>query len=298
MAAAAAAVPGQEVTATARVEIDGRVENVRKINGRWSADDNRQLTPQKDGFTWYIGEKGKTWTFHHHHPVNLQLAESLHLSMTAAAVEHLLGEPNETAGRESTGSRGWMYYAADGTAVSLHFIHDELAVAKYERADYGVAGKPVQSVAQELGGRDVFKVMADRAWQRGSQADGAERRRPRQGARVATAKTPAAQTITARAAAASSLTAQTATHSTTILVPDSSSTAAADPPQRRIAGGLLDSIKQGMSRPEVVRILGEPSGGMHVAGGENDVEVMTYALEAGGEVSLRLEQGSVMRISR
>jgi hypothetical protein len=266
---AATAAFGQQVTATAKVEVGGRLQTVRKINGRWWSEDNRQMTPQKDGYTWYIGQKGHTWNFHHHRPVDLQLAESLHLFMDPASVENLLGKPNESVERENWDSRAWMYYAADGTSLLIQFSHDELALAKYDRQDYGISGKPVASIAQELGGRDIAKVMADRAWQRNSPSEYAKFHGQNQGAR------PAA-----------------------VVISDPSATAAPDPPQHRIAGNLLDSIKQGMPRSEVVRILGEPSGGMHVAGGENDFEVITYFLEPSGEVSLRLERSKVVRISR
>lgn len=270
MAIAAAVAPGQQVTAETKVEIDGRVQRVRKINGRWWSDDNRQLTPTKPGFIWWISsEKGKSWTFHHHRPVNLKLAESLHLFMGPASVENLLGEPNEAAEREAAGSRLWMYYAADGTALFVQFIHDELAQAKYERRDYGVSGKPVQSVAQELGGRDIFKVMADKAWQRNSPSEYAKYHGQNHGV-----------------------------HSTTSVVSVPPAAAPPGPPRRRIAGDLVDSIKEGMSRSEVVRILGEPSGGMHVAGEENEFEEMIYSLDPSGEISLRLEKDKVVRISR
>jgi hypothetical protein len=266
---AAGVAPCQRVTAEKKVEIDGTVQTVRKINGRWWSPDNRQLTPQKDGYTWYIGRKGYTWTFHHHRSVNLELAESLHLFMGPASVENLLGEPNESAGRENWGSRAWMYYAADGTALLLQFGHDELALARYERPDYGLSGKPVQSVERDLDGRDAYKVMADRAWQRNSPSEYAKFHKQDQGAG------PAMPVVSVAPAAS-----------------------APDPPKRRIAADLAGSVKEGMSRSEVVRIMGEPSGGMHVAGGENDFEVMTYSLDPSGEVSLRLEKGKVVRISR
>src|SRR5258706_856238 len=37
----------QRVTDVAQVRIDGRLQRVRKINGRWWSDDNRQLTKPK-----------------------------------------------------------------------------------------------------------------------------------------------------------------------------------------------------------------------------------------------------------
>ena len=72
--APALAVPAlaQTVTATAKVRIDGKVETVRKINNRWWSEDNRHLTPTKEGYIWWLSsEKGKSWDFHHHRPVDL-----------------------------------------------------------------------------------------------------------------------------------------------------------------------------------------------------------------------------------
>jgi hypothetical protein len=110
------AIYAQTVTATAKVRIDGRVENVRKINGRWWSEDNRQLTPAKDGFIWWISsERGKSFTFHHHRPVKLALAESLHLFMAPSATQDLLGQPNESS--DHLRSHLWMYYAENGTAL-------------------------------------------------------------------------------------------------------------------------------------------------------------------------------------
>jgi hypothetical protein len=265
----AVSAPCQKVTEEAQVRIDGRVQRVRKINGRWWSDDNRQLTPpQKGGHLWYIGsEKGKAWPFYHHRPVNLALAESLHLFMDPASVQSLLGEPNEAT--ESRESRMWMYYAEDGTALLLRFMYEELGEARYERQDFGVAGKPVQSVAQELGGRDIFKIMADRAWQRNSPAAYAKYHDQDQGNPATKAAVVSVGGMSARA----------------------------DPPKRQVSGELADSIKEGMTRSDVVRILGEASGGMQISG-ESDFETMSYPLDRGGQISLRLEKGKVVRISR
>jgi hypothetical protein len=261
---------GQRVTAEAKVRIDGRVQRVRKINGRWWSDDNRQLTPAKDGFIWWISsEKGKSWAFNHHRPVNLEMAESLHLFMDPSAAQSLLGQPNEASDREDTGSRLWMYYAENGTALFVRFIHDELTDAKYQRPDYGVSGRPVQSVAQDLGGRDVFKIMADRAWQRNSPAEYQKFHGQTQRGQATTTTVASAGTLSARP----------------------------DPPKRRISAELIDSVKVGMTRSEVVRILGEPSGGLQITG-ESDFEVMAYPVDRGGDVSLRIEKGKVARITR
>src|SRR5205823_383756 len=85
------------------------------------------------------------------------------------AVRSLLGDPNETF--ESIGV--WHYYAVDGTALMLRFFgqrgqRNELGEARYERSDYGVSGRPVASVAADLNGRDIFKLLADRASEKSS----------------------------------------------------------------------------------------------------------------------------------
>jgi len=272
LSALAATAHGQTVTAEAKVRIDGRVQTVRKINGRWWSPDNRQMTPDKDSFIWWIGsERNRAYTFHHHRPVKLALAESLHLFMSPTATEDLLGQPNESSDHDR--SRLWMYYAENGTALFIRFIKDELTEARYERPDYGVSGKQVQSIARELDGRDIFKILADRSWQQSSPEAYAKFH-----GQTLPGQTPGA------------------VHTVTI------STASADsrpvPPKRRIASDLADSVKVGMTRADVVQILGEPSGGMHISGGESDTETLTYALDSDGSISFAMEKGKVARISR
>jgi hypothetical protein len=274
---AAAASHGQKVTATAKVEIDGRVETVRKINGRWWATDNRQLTPTKQGFIWWISsEKGHGWDFHHHRPVRLELAESLHLFMDPGSVESVLGEPNQTAPvHEGRGedSPMWYYYAENGTALFVRFIRNQLADARYERADFGVHGKPVETVAQELGGRNIFKIMADQAAEQNSKAH------PLRG------RAPSPRPTGSRSSG-----------SITVVT-----TAQADAPRQdrpRIPQDKADGIKEGMTRAEVVKIMGEASGGLSVAGAEVEFETLTYALDPSGEIAVRLEKGKVVKITR
>jgi hypothetical protein len=51
---AASGAVAQTVTKVAKVEIDGRVEQMRQINARWWSEDNRQLRPTKGGWLWWI----------------------------------------------------------------------------------------------------------------------------------------------------------------------------------------------------------------------------------------------------
>jgi len=261
---ASAAAVCQTVTDLAKVRIDGRVQTVRKINGRWWSEDNRQLTPpNKGGFLWIISsDKSPGPNFHHHRPVKLEAAESLHLFMDTATVRGILGEPNE-----SNDIGLWHYYAADGTALFVRFIRDQLTDARYEHSGWGVSGRPVRSVEKDLGGRDVFKIMADRAWQE---------RSPAEYAKYGGTNRRALGTTT-----------------------DNSIGAAPPPePKRRIAADLIDSLKTGMTRAEVVGILGEPFGAMRIGGGDSDMDTLTYALDPQGQATIQIEKGKVTRISR
>jgi hypothetical protein len=252
----------QRVTETARVKIDGRVETVRKINGRWWSSDNRQLQKPKDGsFIWWI-TSGAPPEFYHHRPVDLSQVESLHLFMNQESVRTLLGDPNETISTIGI----WRYYAEDGTAVLLRFFSDQLGQAKYERAGYGAAGRPVQSVAAELNGRDIFAILADQNWQRNSPA--------------AYAKFKGA-----RGAAVSPV---TETH--VYVEPPA--------PKRRIAKDLVDAVHAGMTRAEVVEKLGDPGGGLRIGGQESETEDLSYPLDPSGQVTISLKNGKVVKVSR
>jgi hypothetical protein len=252
----------QRVTEEARVRIDGRVQRVRKINGRWWSEDNRQLTKPKDGgFIWWITSNTPP-EFHHHRPVELSRAESLHLFMDRESVSALLGDANQTL--EKAGI--WLYYAEDGTELFVRFFGDELGEASYHRSDYGVAGRPVQSIAKELNGRNIYAISADRAWQRSSPESYAKYRGSRSG--------------------------------NIQIVTESHAVNAPAPPRKRIAKELLDAVHEGMTRAEVVSKLGDPSGGLHIGGGGNDTEKLTYALEPAGQATVSFKQGIVVRIEQ
>jgi hypothetical protein len=251
----------QRVTEEARVRIDGRIRRVRKINGRWWSDDNRQLTrPKNGGFIWWITSDALS-EFSHHRPVDLARAESLHLFMDRDSVRALLGDPN--ASLEKAGI--WEYYAEDGTELFVRFFGEQLGEAIYRRSDYGLAGRPVQSIAQELNGRSIYAIMADRAWQRSSPESYAKHH----------ASSPAAP----------------------VTVIQSHVSKAPAPPAKKIPKELFDEIHAGMSRAEVVAKLGDPSGGLRIGGG-NETENLTYALDPSGQATVSFKSGIVVRVTQ
>ena len=137
----------------------GRTE-LRKINGRWWTEDNREVAPPGLGQVfWTPDSRPGTSVFYHHRPIQIARAESLHLFMSQRDVEGVLGQPNRTM--EKNGHGFWWYYAANGNKLTVRFMGDELGEASY--SDAGGKSRPVTSVANDLGGRDLYKVFADRA---------------------------------------------------------------------------------------------------------------------------------------
>src|SRR5271165_4928723 len=140
----------------------GKQELLRKINGRWWSQDNREVTPPPEGgFFWVLDSKPGVCQFYHHRPFQLVRAESLHLWMKKDQVEAALGPPNRTFGTDDHAF--WSYYASNGTKLVVRFMGDGvLGEATYEPV--GGKSKPVASIESELAGRSIYKLLADRAW--------------------------------------------------------------------------------------------------------------------------------------
>jgi hypothetical protein len=101
--------------------------------------------------------------FFHHRPFDLSRAESLHLFMRPGEVGAALGEPNCVAGADNHAV--WLYYAADGTKLTVRFMDDGVL----GEATYDAAGKkswPVASMERELNGRGIDDALRERANQR------------------------------------------------------------------------------------------------------------------------------------
>lgn len=114
----------QSVTATKTVEIDGKMQTVRKINRRWWSPDNRELRQTSAGFLWTIsgGSGQKLVRFNHHRPVNRANVALLTRSMGPVSVRALLGEPNRIFPYDQPENhQHWDYYGSDGYHISMMF---------------------------------------------------------------------------------------------------------------------------------------------------------------------------------
>lgn len=255
----------QTVTATAAAKLEpGRkVENVRKINGRWWSDDNREMFPPATaGGLWIVEPKTPGRVFLHHNPADLERAEFLHLFMTRETVRQIMGDPNETIAKAGGAPDAYYYYAADGTRVVIRFMeNDLLGDAKYESAGGPKDGRMVASVEHDLDGRTIQQVLQEQA----NLKPAARSDAPHQ----LLSRKPATETQTV---------------------------AAIEPAkalQHPVSAEDWKKISAGMSRDEVVAQLGAPLSSMNDAGGE----VLHYTLDAAGEANVTLEAGKVVRVT-
>ncbi len=246
-------------------------EMLRKINGRWWTQDNREVTPPaKSGGFWTIDSKPGTCQFFHHRPFQLARAESLHLFMSPQDVEAVLGQPNRTLGNNEHGF--WFYYAANGTKLTVRFMGDAgLGEANYD--DVGGKPRPVASVASDLGGRDIYKVLADRAWKKNQEQHASKLSANRQAASHRGVH-PNVVTVAA--------------------VPVDQADPA--PPKRIVSREAYAAIAVGAKRQDVLDRLGEPGASYAITDDDGTHESFTYDLDNGDVVVIRLSGGKVTAV--
>jgi len=277
------------VTATKLVDAGGnRKELLRKINGRWFSEDNREVYPPTGGgIFWVLDSKPGVVQFVHHRPFQLARAESLHLWMTKQAVESVLGEPNRIFGTD--GHAHWFYYAEDGTKLEVWFVEDGvLGEAKYFAI--GEKSWPVASVERDLGGQDLFKLLAQRAGQRSDQwrAQKQAENRADQAARSEQLRSQVRAAAGGRSARPGMV---SVSH---VEVPRAIEP---DPAKKRIIpAASLDAIAVGMSRDDLLSRLGEPNGRYAISDDEGTRESYTYDLDSGESVVIRLVNGKVAKV--
>jgi hypothetical protein len=257
--------PAQTVTETKWVDSGKGRQLLRKINGRWWTQDNREIyPPSKGGVFWEVDSKPGVCRFFHHRPFQLERAETLHLFMSKQEVAAVLGPPNRIFG---TGDHGfWYYYAANGTKLQVRFMDDGvLGEAKYYAI--GERSWPVASIESERNGRSIYSMLADRATKRsrGSSAH------------------PVA-------------------HSSVIAVESPQIAATGEPeqptPKRAISAEALSTVKGGETRRELIDRLGQPAFRSSIESDEGTRESLTYTLESGDQVVIHVVDGIVIEESR
>ncbi len=250
----------QTVTETRMVNAGQKKVLLKKINNRWFSPDNREVyAPGKNRMFWELDSNPGVVAFHHHRPADLRRANQLHLFQQPSEVEAILGEPNRIFGKNF-----WCYYALDGKKLEIRFMDGVLGEANY-RSIGGETKTPLESVASDLGGRSIYKLLSERASDRikRTYSSGSPTQSSRQAIRQ-----------------------------TTIERVDSFVDRPA-PAQRIVAQEAISAIAAGSDRTEVVAKLGEPSFRRSITSDEGSQETFTYHLEGGKPVQIRLVNGKV-----
>jgi outer membrane protein assembly factor BamE (lipoprotein component of BamABCDE complex) len=281
-----------QVTDTKLVDAGKGQELLRKINGRWWSQDNREVyPPSKGGVFWELDSKPGTCQFFHHRPFQLARAESLRLWMRKDEVEAALGPPNRVFGTDNHAF--WYYYASNGIKLTVRFMDDGvLGEAKY----YAVGEKswPVASIERELNGRDIYKLLQERATKRSQEwlAQKMEENRIDQAARSEALRRgarPAGSYPSSRGMQPSMITVESAN------VPRAAETEA--PAKKRIVStDALAAVTLGATRDDVLKRLGEPNSRFTITGDEGVREAFTYDLDSGETVVIRLVDGKVTKV--
>lgn len=269
----AVAMSAQVVTATKLVDYEHRKELLRKINGRWWTQDNREVYPPgKNGVFWEIDSKPGVVDFFHHQPFDLSKAESLHLFMTVDQVETICGKPNRIFRMGPDGGM-WSYYSANGTKLEVRIMDGVLGEAQYEAVS--TKPTPVASVAQDLGGRSIYELMAQRAGKKSAQ-DQAKRVAAMKSQMPRSGRTSVSRTVNTSAVLNMRPTAEPEKH---IVQPEA-----------------LATIKAGASKAEVLAALGEPSAKYSIASGDGVKETFRYHRLDGEPVEIKLVDGKVTTV--
>jgi hypothetical protein len=279
------------VTDTKLVNSGKGKELLRKINGRWWSQDNREVyPPSKGGVFWELDSKPGTCQFFHHRPFQLDRAESLRLWMNKEEVEAALGPPNRIFGTDEHAF--WYYYASDGTKLSVRFMDGVLGEAKY----YAIGEKSwsVASIERELNGRSIYKLLQERATKRSDEwlAKKTEENRIDQAARSEALRRgirPANSGPRFRSAQPSMVTVEA------VNIP---SEAEAEVPAKKriISAQALAAVALGTSRADVLSLLGEPSNRFSITSDEGVRESFTYDLDSGEAAVIRLVEGKVVKV--
>ena len=280
------------VTDTRLVNEGTGQELLRKINGRWWSQDNREVYPPSEGgIFWQLDSKPGVCQFFHHRPFQLARAESLRLWMNKQEVEAALGPPNRIFGTDNHAF--WYYYAANGTKLQVRFMDDGvLGEAKYYAT--GEKSSPVASIERELNGRDIFKLLQERAAQRSAEwlAKKTEESRIDQAARSEALRRgirPASSGSWSRGAQPGLVAVEP------VNVPRA---AEPEPSQKKriVSAEALAAVAPGMAREDVLSRLGEPSSRYAITGDDGVRETFTYDLDTGEAVAIRLVDGKVVKV--
>lgn len=115
-----------------QVRIDGRVQDIRLVNGRWWSADNRELKRAGSRWAWAAGGGSQVrqyLRFDHHDPCDPDRVELLDRTMGPDQVRSLLGPPNAVFPSNRKEIRQtWFYYGPAGFKLVIQFSWKGLGI--------------------------------------------------------------------------------------------------------------------------------------------------------------------------
>ena len=116
-----------------QVRVDGRMQSVRQVNGRWWTAENREV--RKMGATRWApavnigGNLRQFLRFDHHQPVDPDRVDLLDRTMGPDQVRSLLGPPNVVFPSNRPETRQvWFYYGPGGFKLTIQFSWKGLGI--------------------------------------------------------------------------------------------------------------------------------------------------------------------------
>lgn len=267
------------------IKIDGKVQTVRKINGRWWSRDNRELIQTSEKWLWTIsgGNARHLVRFDHHYPFDPAKVELLNRSMGPNEVRGVLGNPNSVFPSDKPEEQQmWDYYASNGYKLTVHFSSSGEGIFNAtESPNAHALPKDVPHLAFRFKGKTAQEMAAERKSSsfksRPAEMTQAEWRKQRLGEREAS-----------RAELRSSLGGRSATVTLPLEAPPQRAANSRAIPAEEIA-----RVTPGMSREKLIELLGEPHSRMAIAGVEPVKETLRYQSETGAMITIVVIDGKV-----
>lgn len=280
---AAWAQPGAEVTATKRIRIDGKLQTVRQINGRWWSHDNRELIQTSSNFRWTIsgGNARHLVRFDRHHPVDPARVNSVDRSMGPDAVRAVLGPPNSVFPSDKPETvQQWNYYGAAAYKLSIKFSSSGGIFTAHYQPDAKTMPIDVPHLVFRIDGKSANERFSERAApvpaRNPSETLEQQHRKLR-------------DEIAARRSGR-------APSSSTLTVIDPAPAAPPPAPGRKVSPEELAQVTLGMQKAKLLEFLGNPASRMSIAGSEDTQEFLTYEKLDGAKVTIVLQAGKVSRL--
>ncbi len=286
VAAVGFAQPGAVVTETHQVRIDGKMQTVRKINGRYWSPDNRELSRTNTNWLWSIsgGNAIHLVRFDHHRPLDPARVALVDRSMGPDQVRGVLGPPNSVFPSDRPEQQQhWDYYGSGGYKLSIQFASTGTGIFN---ASYCPDAKSMPQDVPHLAFRFEGKTARERMAE------------PPPASTAGTHAERVAQMRERMAARRAGVTSGPAPTSTTVVSADVMRDSTPPPPTRKVTDAELQTLVVGMPRAKVIEVLGEPVSGFSIAGSEGTRETLEYSHERGTRVRVVLVAGKVAELPK